>query len=261
MSARGAAVVGVSVWVLTMGGVGETAGSKAPSSGEARVQAALQRRPLVPPSIRGGKDGNRGWMVASHRGLLLQKVVQVGNHRAESIALEIRFGGDAISVRVNAAGVATVVRGGRRVAVASPEALTQLQALLAGSEAVAAVRLFLAERETVSELKPSEMSLLSAASFVAALAGDVDAPRRLVARFAARHRGPLRPVWLRSCWMDYSDEVGSSWNDMQDCVSEAGDADGAFTRAYRRGACNAVWLLRSESAWFEYAHCMGGNLL
>jgi hypothetical protein len=37
-----------------------------------------------------------------------------------------------------------------------------------------------------------------------------------------------------------------------------GDAadDGFFSGAYQRLACNGVWMMRSESAWFEYLKCL-----
>ena len=44
---------------------------------------------------------------------------------------------------------------------------------------------------------------------------------------------------------------------MQSCMDEANQDENIFNRAYRRVACNGVWLVRSESAWVEYLACLG----
>ena len=38
---------------------------------------------------------------------------------------------------------------------------------------------------------------------------------------------------------------------MQSCMDEANQDSSVLNRAYRRVACNGVWLLRSESAWID----------
>jgi hypothetical protein len=230
------------------------------TSSAATVAAAVQRSaPARRPTIRGAADARRAWLGAEHKGLVVHKVA---DREDKSLAIELRFRHDVVSVGIDAGAGVTVSRAGRSLRVTSPEAYGQLQALLAGSEAAFAARLMLAERETASELQAGEMSLLSAAAFVASLAGDVDAPRRLSTRFVEKHRGIYRPVRLRTCFDDYSREATAAWNDMQNCVDEANQDESLLNRAYRRVACNAVWLVRSESAWIEYLGCLGpGQLL
>jgi hypothetical protein len=92
---------------------------------------------------------------------------------------------------------------------------------------------------------------------VASLVGDLDAPRRLATRFVQKHRGIYRPVRLATCFEQYTAESSAAWNDMQNCMDEANQDPSLFNRAYRRVACNAVWLLRAESAWAEYLGCLG----
>jgi hypothetical protein len=220
--------------------------------------AAVQRSVTRKPTIRGASDARRAWLGAEHKGLVVQKLA---NRVDKSLVIELRFRRDAVSVGIDAEAGVTVSRAGRSIHVASPESYASLQELLAGSEAAFAARLMLAERETTSDLQAGEMSLLSAAAFVASLAGDVDAPRRLSARFVERHRGIYRPVRLRTCFDEYASESTAAWNDMQSCVEEANQDESLLNRAYRRVACNAIWLLRSESAWIEFLGCLGPGQL
>jgi hypothetical protein len=254
---------------LVWGGVVATAvlageGRGVASAGEAGSPLMLARRavpaptPQSPssrkPTIRGAADANRAWLGAEHKGLTVQKI---GSKADRSVTIELRFRQDFVWIGVDAAGSVTVARGGSSIRVSSPEAYEQLQQLLAGSEAIVASRLLLAERESTSDLQAPEMSLLSTAAFAASLAGDVDAPRRLANRFVEKYRGIYRPVRFRACYDSYVIEVSASWNDMQDCTSEANQDDSLFDRAYRRIACNTLWLFRSETAWFEYLGCLG----
>jgi hypothetical protein len=219
-------------------------------AGEAQQPRALGQR----PRIQGGADARRAWLGAEHRGLIVHKFA---NKADGSLSLELQFRRDHVSVGVSRSGAVAVARGGRRIDVTSVDAFEQLQGLLAGSEVVFALRVLLAEREATSELDAPEMSLLSAAAFVASLVGDVDAPRRLSTRFVQKHRGIYRPVRLATCFEQYAAESSAAWNDMQDCMNEANQDPNVFARAYRRVACNAVWLVRAESAWAEYLGCLG----
>jgi hypothetical protein len=206
------------------------------------------------PVIRGGVDSARAWLSADYRGLRLEKSA---NRKDGSLRVEVRFGPDHVGITVDRAGLVGVSRGGKRLQLDSSQAFERLQRVLAGSEAIFATRVLLAERESVSELKAPEMSLLSTAAFVASLAGDVDAPRRIATRFVEKHRGIYRSVRLATCFETYTNEVTAAWNDLQACMDEANQDDNIFARAYRRVACNAVWLVRSESAWIEYLGCLG----
>lgn len=218
------------------------------------VTTATQPRPASRrPAIRGMADARRVWLGAEHRGLLIQKAA---NRVDGSLAIELRYGQDAIAIGVDVNGRVTVARGNRRLAVTSAAAFEQVQRLLSGSEAAIATRLMLAERESVSDFDAGEMSLLSTAAFVASLLGDVDAPRRLAARFVDKQLG-VRPAKVGNCYDTYTNEVSASWNDMQSCMDEANQDASVLNRAYRRVACNGVWLLRSEAAWIEFMGCLG----
>ncbi len=210
--------------------------------------------PAQKPAIRGAVDARRAWLGAEHKGLSIQKV---SNRSDRSIQIELRYKQDVVAIGVDAAGTVTVARAGRRVRATAPEALERIQQVLAGSDAVFAARLLHAEREAVSDLKAAEMSLLSATAFVASLTGDTDAPRRLSDRFVQKHSGIFRPVRSATCYDTYTTEATAAWNDMQNCMSEANQDESLLNRAYRRVACNAIWLLRSESAWIEYLACLG----
>lgn len=206
------------------------------------------------PIIRAAADARRAWLGAEHYGLTVHKFA---NREDGSLTIELRFAQDGVTVGIDAAAAVTVSRGGRTVRVRTPSSYAQAQQLLASSEAVFAARVMLADRETVSDLKAPEMALLSATAFVASLVGDVDAPRRLASRFLEKHRGLYRPVRVSTCFDAYTSESSAAWNDMQDCMDEANQDSSLFNRAYRRVACNAIWLLRAESAWVEYLGCLG----
>ena len=232
------------------------------TSGSAIEPAFVEMPPPRPvagkPVIRGGVDSRRAWLGAEHRGLTVRKIADRGDG---SVAIDLAFGGDRVSLAVNRAGGTAVVRAGRRIEVLTPDALREVRQMLAGSDAVMAAQVMLAERTLASELQPAEMSLLSAAAFAASLAGDVDAPRRLAARFVNKHVGAIRPVRLGTCFDEYAAESSAAWNDMQACVNEANQDESIWNRAYRRVACNAIWLVRSESAWIEYLGCLGPGQL
>ena len=243
VSARAFAVVPAPVSKLEKPEVTTT-----PAAGGATTRVTPRK-----PSIRGAADARRAWLGAEHRGLTIEKVA---NRVDGSLRVELRYGQDAVSIAIDVNGTIAVARSGRRVRVSSAEAFAQVQRLLAGSEAAIATRFLLAERETTSDPSAGEMSLLSTAAFVASLLGDVDAPRRLAARFAERQAG-VRPVRMGNCYDTYTAEASAAWNDMQACMDEANQDSSLLNRAYRRVACNGVWLLRSESAWIEFLGCLG----
>jgi hypothetical protein len=256
---RGLVFVGLCVVAALAGEERGMLARPAPGPEPAFVEMPPRQRPTaVRPVLRGGIDGKRAWLGAEHRGLIVRKV----SSRVDgSMQVELQYRRDVISIALNRAGGVAVARGGTRVEVTSVEAFEQLQQVLAGSEAAFAARVMLAEREAASELQAAEMSMLSAAAFVASLVGDVDAPRRLSARFVEKHHGRYRPVRFRTCFDEYARESSAAWNDMQSCMSEANQDESIFNRAYRRVACNAVWLVRSESAWIEYLGCLGPGQL
>jgi len=256
---RGLVFVGLCAAAAVAGEARGMLARSAPAAEPAGVEMPPPQGPAGSrPVLRGGIDGKRAWLGAEHRGLIVRKFA---DRIDGSMSVEIQYRRDLVSIALNRAGGVAVARGGRRIEVTSVEAYEQLQQLLAGSEAVFAARVMLAEREAVSDLQAAEMSMLSAAAFVAGLVGDVDAPRRLSARFVEKHYGRYRPVRFRTCFDEYAQESSAAWNDMQNCISEANQDESIFNRAYRRVACNAVWLVRSESAWIEYLGCLGPGQL
>ncbi|MCA1562774.1 MAG: hypothetical protein LC753_14515 [Acidobacteria bacterium] len=199
-----------------------------------------------------GIEGKRAWLAATYKQLSVNKVT---NHEERSFVIELVHDGDVLLVSYNS-GAVVVSRAGRTLPVTSPTALQKLQHLLAGSTAAFAARTMLSELEGESDLKAPAMSLLSSLAFVSSLAGDLNAPKRLADRFVEKHRGIFRQVRADpSCWSNYSTESTRAWEDLQNCMNEAED-DGFFSGAYQRLACNAVWVARSESAWFEYIKCL-----
>jgi hypothetical protein len=212
------------------------------------LRVAAERK----PEISGGLDGKRAWMVANHRGLTVRKT---SNQTDRTIGIELRHGRDVVNVTIDAQAVVTVARGGHAIAIDSPEALAHVQSLLGGSEAVFAARALLSEREAHSDLKAPEMSLLASTALVAAIVGDTEAPSRLTTRFVEKHRGVFRPIRF-GCWEYYTGESSAAWDDLQNCMSEANQDSSFFNGAYRRLACNVLWVGRSESIWFTYLNCM-----
>lgn len=204
-------------------------------------------------AISGGHDGKSAWLVAEYKQLQLRKR---SDPTANTVDIDLVYRGDVVGISVVGTTV-TVTRGGRRLVVESAEALESLQTLLGGSVAVFATRALLSQLEATSSLKAPEMSLLGAAAFVASLVGDVEALRRLSDRFMEKHRGLFRQVRDDgdTCWSDYTSESTDAWNDLQSCMDETKD-DGFLSGAVRRLACNGTWILRSESAWFEYLKCL-----
>ena len=240
--------VALALFALAIGS-GGSAWAGEPVAG---MQAGAARAARTAPTIRGGLDGRTAWMGAEFRQLEVRKRT---DRSAGTIEMDFRFAGDRVHVAVAPDRIA-VTRGKSTVVVDSGGALDRLQDVLGGSRAVFAARAMLSELEATSDLKAPEMSLLASASFLAALAGDTQAPRRLADRFVEKHRGILRQAQDTStCWSKYSTEVTLAWNDLQDCMHGSAD-DGWFMGAYERIVCNAIWMLRTESAWFEYLHCL-----
>ena len=222
------------------------------SAGGARAMGEQSRAPDI--VVRG--DARHGRLVSRSRDLTVSKTV---THDGV-VQIDVTSDADSVSIVVSANAPIHISRGGHTVAISSERNYAAAQQLLAGSAAIFAARVLLSERENQSDLKSHEVSLLSALAFVASLVGDVDAPRRLSSRFVEKHRGIFRQIGYRAyrnCWDSYESSVTKAWNDMQSCVNEANQDDSWFRAAYRRVACNTVWLLESESAWFELLKCTG----
>jgi hypothetical protein len=207
------------------------------------------------PAIQEGHDGRSAWMVARFRQLVVTKRFDSATRTA---LIELRAGADVVQLTIAPAGT-SVTRHGHTIALEAAESIEPLQQLLGGSMAVFATREMLSQLESDSALEAADMALLSTAAFVASLVGDVSAPRRLADRFVAKHRGIFQRIGAGggrgTCWQEYTVEVTDSWNELQECMEEA-EQDLWWWAPIRRLACNGVWLLRSESAWFEYLKCI-----
>ena len=218
--------------------------------------AAAAREPVaatLPAAVvTGGHDTRSSWLHADYRELQLRARTDRGTR---ALAITLRVGADIVKVQVAPESVA-VARGSRFIVVDSPEALQAVQELLGGSAAIFGLKSMLSDLEPVSRLTAPDMALLSTAAFVAALVGDVGAPQRIADRFMERHRGIYRQARESGkCWSDYSAETSAAWTALEDCMKDA-DAKDFFRAAYERLACNAVWIMRAESAWFEYLKCL-----
>jgi hypothetical protein len=220
-----------------------------------RVARATQR--TGKGTIAAGYDGRQVWVDAEIRELGIRKFVTRRTSASPAAAqIELRYRGDLVVISL-AGGAVTVGRGSSSVRVDSVAAFERLQTLLAGSAAVFASRAALSELETTSSMKGLEVAVLSSLAFAASLVGDTSAPLRLTDRLMERYRGIYRFVRddEASCWESYSTELNHAWNDLQTCMNDAAD-DGFISGATQRLACNAVWLLRSSSAEFEFIKCI-----
>lgn len=190
------------------------AGNWCSEEAAARVQRAPARLQLAV-----GFDAHRAWISAQYKQLGIRK--QTTNEPFETV-IELGHGADTVVVTCGPRGI-VVSRGTRSLVVDSPAAIESLQDLLGGSSVVFAARATLSELAAEDELRAPEINLLSSLAFVASLGGDVSAPRRLTNR-----------------------------NEVQERMKEADPDPDVFRAAYRRLACNALLLARSEVAWFEF---------
>jgi hypothetical protein len=224
---------------------------RASAAGASVERGAAQNRGRT-AVITGGHDKNGSWLSAEYRELQVRKRT---DRASLAVTIELRAGADLVTFSVSPRSV-SVSRGGRQITLDSVEALAAMQELLGGSAAVFGVRAMLSELESASGFTAPDMALLPAAAFVASLVGDVSAPQRIADRFVEKHRGIFRQIrWEGSCWSKYTAESTAAWDELQGCMGDADDK-GFFRAAYERIACNTIWLLRSESAWFEYLNCL-----
>jgi hypothetical protein len=218
-----------------------------------RVEACGGEAPKTSASedlrITPGVNASRAWLTAQYGDLHVRKFTQRGG----ASVFEFRDGDDVVVFSL-APGSATVTRGSSTYALGIRESVSSVQQLLAASPAMFRARIMLSRLEGTSKLEAPEMSLLSVVAFAATLTGDTGAPLRLADRFMARHHGIIRPIRF-SCWSSYSSEVNSAWNDYESCITEA-DQGSALFAYIREQACVGTWVLRSESAWFEYLTCL-----
>lgn len=219
----------------------------------ARNAAADGRRASPRLQLAVGFEDRGVWISGHYKQLGIRKYT---SRFPLETSLELRHDTDTLSVTFAAEAI-VVTRNRQSVLVDSAEALEALQNLLGGSSAVFAARATLSEFAEQGELRAPELNLLSFLAFVTALAGDVNAPGRLAHQFASKHRGALHPIRWGMCREDYTTEMEAAWNERQKCMLDVDHEENFFGAAYRRLACNTIWISRAESAWMEYVACRG----
>ena len=197
-----------------------------------------------------GFDAHRAWISAQYKQLGLRKQT-ASDPLATSV--ELRYGTDTVGVSY-APDDSVVSRGRQSLALDSQQAVERLQDLFGGSPAVFAARAALAELEAAHQWRAPEMSVLSSLAFVALLAGDVDAPRRVADRFTATHG--VRATRSSTCWNKYQTDVCGACNDLHESMREANQHGSFIDGAYRQLALTVMWLVRLEAAWVEYLRCL-----
>lgn len=240
------ALVVVHGWMMPARTFASTRGCDVPSPHAATV---------LSPRFSVGFVGSRVWTIAQYGTLEIRKEIAKGG----AAITQLRQGQDTVTLSTQKDRT-QLTRGGRTV-VLSSDTMDAARELLAGSQAVFATAEMLSALQETTAFRAQDMFLLSTAAFVASLTGDTHAPLRLADRFVARYRGLYRSVALRtddgdaSCWSNYTNEASAAWNDLQACMGETSD-DGWLVGAAMRVACNAIWLVRADSAWFEYLKCL-----
>ena len=223
------------------------------TGGEACEVEPVTGAPSPTLRLKAGVETTRVWVTGEYDGLTVRKFTAKGG----ASVIEFNHGDDTVVLSISSQRV-SVGRNGIARDLDSPESIEEVQQLLAGSAAMFHNRVMLSQLERTSVLKAGSMSILSAAAWAASLTGDVEAPIRLALRFVEKHRGPLMRVRAddeESCWTAYSTEVDAALTDATNCTREAVESGGLWLLA-RTYACSAVWVLRGESAWFEYLKCV-----
>ena len=125
---RGLVLAGVCATTVVAGGEAEWNGVAA-----SPAQPRAERKPVV----RGAADTKRAWLSAEFHGLTLHKIA---NRTDGSLAIDVRFRRDVLTIGIDASGGITVSRGNGSVRLTSAEAFDRLQRVLGGSDAVLAAR-------------------------------------------------------------------------------------------------------------------------
>ncbi|MBI2834895.1 MAG: hypothetical protein HYX76_10775 [Acidobacteria bacterium] len=126
------------------------------------------------------------------------------------------------------------------------ERIAHINRMLDGS---AAIRRF---RDVVRSVgmvpaTPVHLSVLVSATLLDALAGDLEAPRRLAARVTDQRRTGVRFVRRSSCFDSYEKDVGGAMDDLYGCLESVA--------WILRDGCAWRWTLQVESAWFSFLSC------
>lgn len=179
--------------------------------------------------------------------------------------IRIVGGGDRVTVSF-AEHIVSVGRGRASVKfdprLATEEDENKVRRLLVGSRAVRVFRAIAAHLESRS---PEEDDFFALATLVdGALVGLLDGDKAGVARVAKRignrQRARLQSVAARlrgqfpDCVGMYESTVSWAWNEYSECTEEASD-DSWLIRSINTNFCTTEWILRAESAAFQFLAC------
>lgn len=226
--------------------------------------AGLQRKDAQAGVQYSASFDGAGRVVVTARaeGFTYEKVLSVTGE----LQIRVRAGNDSVSIGYDAQGV-TVSRGRASVTAqhAGPDeqSAANLRRVIGGSRAVRWLRLLTAQLEA---LQPEQddffaQSMLIDGAIVGALDGDPGAIRRIAGRAAARHRARQQHVRLLrvgqrfdDCVGRYEDTVSWAWDEMIQCNQDASD-DPWYLRGVNMSLCNAEWVMRSQSALYQFFAC------
>jgi hypothetical protein len=206
--------------------------------------AMTQRSGQLQPDVSGDTDGRHAWMTAVYRDLIVRKLT---NPATGVVSIDVRHELDVVTISANASGVMRVTRGMRKVAIDSPESLSEARDTLRRSDGI--TQLLALERQSVRLHSAPEIALLTTIAVVGSLAGDETAVDRL------RTRALDDPLWFKPvppdrCAPEYAARSWKACDRAQTCVSDdEGAGDGWL-------ACQSKWFLEAERAWFDYLNCV-----
>ena len=201
---------------------------------------ATQRSGQEQPDVTGDTDGRHAWMTAVYRDLIVRKLC---NRARRSVSIDMRHELDAVTISIDDASLISVSRKAQRVVINSPQSRIEARGVLRESDAVS--QLLALERESVRLRSAPELALLATIAFVGSLAGDEDAPGRLLERPIGDPRW-FQPVPPDRCAPAYVVKNQDAWDRARACASEG---DGP-------PACRATWFQQAEAAWFDYLNCV-----
>lgn len=246
---------------------GSDAATQAGQTGPAQRESDMGVEFHVAPAVNGGA------VVRLTAGRLsVVKSIRIDGSTTRVISLSQ----DRVEIANDAAGVA-VEREGRRAVWAasapSEAAVEAVRALLAGSEAVRALRRLGAMVESRTDDSAFVLSTLMDHAFVSLLDGDEGAVRRLGARFAERARarrnagqglvpvGWSRPartrsVTFRDCVGEFYAYVERSWGQYEQCEAWA-YADPWYQRGLHLMWCQREFEVRLASGLLQFVDCSG----
>lgn len=172
-------------------------------------------------------------------------------------AFEIESGHDRVTIRLNAFAL-VVARAGRTVSSATntltPETLSSVRAMLAGSPALAQYRGLAAGLAARHDQSPQAYGVLLGATVIAWLGGDAGAPARF-ARDAGNRMGVVFRVRRGDCWADYEANLMNAESDMNACFAGAALQTSSFWQWAYAAGCSTEYLIRADGYWFGYLSC------